>query len=203
MQASQALSQPHHHRSIQEHHDKRSSICSTSRESYAGISLHSGRVTTCTRPIGTNQPVQDAAIYIIHLPLPVPATSQKLYRQMIATELSAHFRIVRVNRGAVLYLVANVSLETETGQSDTDAERKARLHNLYLYQMARRDFIKLTDLTDILESIRDHQGQLKLIRKFRTSCSSTSVLEVRYTMLHRRQSPDLSSSRAERFVSST
>lgn len=136
------------------------------------------RITVQKRTPGTPQTVNDAAVYILHLPSPSPGVPSHSLPAQIIAELRAHFSVLRASNYATLILAPR--LLPEPGTVDPDVEAIARLRDLSLLQLANEREIEMAELVDILNSIRDSMGQLVVVNKLRSHNNATVALGVKY-----------------------
>lgn len=136
------------------------------------------RITIQQRAPGTPQSVYDAAVYILRLPSPSPAMPSESLPARIIAELRAHIGVLRASSGATLVLIAR--LLPEPGTVDPDVEAIARLRDLSLLQMANEREMEITELMEILNSVRDSMGRLVLVNKLRSRTNATVAFQVRY-----------------------
>lgn len=135
-------------------------------------------ITVQQRTPGTRQSISNAAVYIIHLPLPMPGVPSYILPAQILAELQAHVPVLRLNTSAVLVLLAR--LLPEPGTVDSHVESIVRLRNLALNQLANEQEIETLDVVEIINSVRDSIGRLVLVNKRRSRDNATVAFEVRY-----------------------
>lgn len=99
-------------------------------------------------------------------------------RARIVGELRVHISVLRANLGATLVLITR--LLPEPGSVDTGVETLARLRDLSLLQLTNEREIDLSDLTDMIHSVRDSTGRLVLVNKIRSPHNATVAFEVRF-----------------------
>ena len=138
----------------------------------------SSRITVQQRAPGTLQSFYGAAIYILRLPSPSPAAPSHSLPPRIIAELRAHIGVLRASNGATLVLTAR--LLPEPGTVDPDVEATARLRDLTLLQLANEREVEMSQLIDMLNSVRDSMGRLVLVNKLRSRSNATVAFEVRY-----------------------
>lgn len=136
------------------------------------------RITVQKRTPGTPQTINDAAVYILHLPSPSPGVPSHSLPAQIIAELRAHLSVLRASSYATLILTPR--LLPEPGTVDPDVEAIARLRDLSLLQLANEREIEMAELVDILNSIRDSMGQLVVVNKLRSHNNATVALGVKY-----------------------
>jgi hypothetical protein len=134
------------------------------------------RITIQHRALGAPQDVDDAAVYILHLPAPSLSTPSTSLAARITAELRAHFNILRANSSATLMLLAR--LLPEPGTVDADVEAFARTHDLWLLQMANDRALETSQLLEILDAVRDGTGRLVVVNKLSSRRHFTVALEV-------------------------
>jgi hypothetical protein len=138
----------------------------------------SSSITVQQRFPGTPQSILDAAVYIVHLPLPLPGVPSHTIPAQIIAELNAHVGVLRANNSAALVLTAR--LLPEPGTVDSHVESIVRLRNLLLNQLANEQEMEPLDLVDIINSVRDSMGRLVLINKLSSHDNAIIAFEVRY-----------------------
>lgn len=143
------------------------------------------RIALQQRVPGTPQNIEDAAVYILHLPSPSPTVPLSSLPARIVAELRAHIGVLRARSSVTLVLVAR--LLPEPGDVDPDVEAKARLRDLSLLQLANEREMEMLELMDILNSVRDSTGRLVLVNKLRSRNNATVAFEVRYQLYADRQ----------------
>lgn len=118
-----------------------------------------GRVRVQERSPGAPQFVQDAAVYVLHLPCTSLTTSIGSLREQILRELRAHFNVLRVNRSATLILIARL-LPSPGHASEQDPEAAARVQDLLLMQMTNGQEWDLEMLKELLNEVSDTSGRM-------------------------------------------
>lgn len=134
------------------------------------------RITIQHRTSGTPQSVEDAAVYILHLPAPSLSTPSTSLAAQITAELRAHFNILRANSSVTLVLV--VRLLPETGTMDADVEAIARMHDLWLLQMTNDQALEMSKLLELLDGVRDSAGRLVVVNKISSRRHFAVALQV-------------------------
>lgn len=138
----------------------------------------SPRIAVQQRISGTQQSVYDAAVYILRLPLPMPGMPSGSLSARIIAELRAHIGVLRANSCAELVITACLLPESDT--MDPDVEAIARLRDLSLLQLANEREIKLSELMDMLNSVRDDTGRLVLVNKLHSRNNATVAFRIQY-----------------------
>jgi len=136
------------------------------------------RITTQQRFPGMPQSIPDAAVYIIHLPAPVPGVSSSSLSSQVIVELNAHIGVLRANSSAALVLTAR--LLPEPGTIDPSIERIVGLRNLLRSQLDNEQEIESLNLMDLIENVKDSMGRLVLINKLSSQDKTTVAFEFRY-----------------------
>ena len=139
------------------------------------------RISIQHRTLGAPQNVEDAAVYILHLPAPSLSTLSTSLAAQITAELRAHFKILRVNSSVTLVLVAR--LLPEPGTVDADVEALARMHDLWLLQMTNNRALETSQLLELLDGVRDGTGRLVVVHKLSSRRHFTAALEVQFRPL--------------------
>lgn len=149
----------------------------------------SSRITVQKRAPGTPQTVNDAAVYILHLPSPSPSVPSHSLSARIIAELRAHLGVLRASSRATLILMPR--LLPEPGTVDLNVEAIARLRDLSLLQLANEREIEISELLDMLNSVRDDMGRLVVSNKLHSCNNATVALGVKYQTYvdHRHELP--------------
>ncbi|CAK1362398.1 unnamed protein product [Cercospora beticola] len=136
------------------------------------------RVQVRERSRGAPQPVQDAAVYVLHLPGTSLTASSSSLREQILRELRAHFNVLRVNRSATLILVAR--LLPGAGQHfEQDPAAAALVQDLLLMQMTNEREWDLEMLTELLDEVSDASGRMVITHNHSSrEKHSAAVVEV-------------------------
>lgn len=138
----------------------------------------SSRISMQQRTHGSPQPINDASVYILRLPSPAPSTSFQSIAAKFTAELKAHLDVLRTNLGSKLVVTARVL--PEPGSVDSETEATALMRDLSLQQLASGREAEITDIRNILLSLRDSFGGLVVTNEFRSQTSSVVALEARY-----------------------
>jgi hypothetical protein len=158
--------------------------------------LSSGRITVQSRPVGTPQAVQDAAVYILHLPSslsvstlptsrpsPSPASlsdvPSRSLSTRIVTELRTHLGVLSTSIHPTLILIPHLMLPAP-GSLDPRAEATARMHDLTLFQLTNDRELEVSELTDLVGSVGDSFGRLVVVNELRHRNNLTAALAVKY-----------------------
>ena len=128
------------------------------------------------RTPGALQNVENAAVYILHLPGPSLSTLSTSLAAQITAELRVHFNILRANSSVTLVLVAR--LLPEPGTMDADVEALTRMHDLWLLQMTNNRALEISQLLELIDGVRDGAGRLVVVHKLSSRRHSTVALEV-------------------------
>ena len=139
------------------------------------------RVTVQHRTPGAPQNVEDAAVYIYHVPEPSLSPLSSSLAAQITAELRAHFKILRANKNVTLVLIAR--LLPEPGTMDADVEALARMHDLWLLQMTNSRALETAQLLELLDGVRDSAGRLVVVRGHSSRSHFTVALEVQFRLL--------------------
>lgn len=139
------------------------------------------RITIQHRTPGAPQNVEDAAVYILHVPAPSLSTLSTSLAAQITAELRTHFKILRANSSVTLVLVAR--LLPEPGTTDADVEALARMHDLWLLQMTNSRAWETSQLLEFLDGVRDGAGRLVVVHKHSSRRHCTVALEVHFRPL--------------------
>ena len=139
------------------------------------------RVTTQHRTPGEPQNVEDAAVYIYHVPAQSLSPLSSSLAAQVTAELRAHFKILRANKIVTLVLVAR--LLPEPGTMDADVEALARMHDLWQFQMTNSRALETAQLLELLDGVRDSAGRLVVVRRHSSRSHFTVALEVQFRPL--------------------
>ena len=139
----------------------------------------SPRITVQKRSPGTPQPVKDAAVYILHLPMPSPVVPSHSLPASILAELRAHLGVLRANNTSINLIVASRVLP-EPGTVESDVEAMVRLRDLSRLQLANEREMEMGELVEIVNSVQDSIGRLVVVNKLRSRHSATVALGVKY-----------------------
>jgi hypothetical protein len=137
------------------------------------------RITVLDRVPGSPQPIQDAAVYIINLPLPEPGMPSTPLATQIHAEMMAHFNTLRTNRSATMVLI--VPAMSECGTENTKTPALAEIREFSLLQLANDREVRTPGIIDLLNKMNDSEGRLALVNRV-TSAERNGIaaLEVRY-----------------------
>lgn len=137
------------------------------------------RITILDRVIGSPQPIQDAAVYIINLPLPEPGMPPSPLATQIRAEMMAHLNTLRTNRSATMVLV--VPSFSDCGAESSKSLSLAEIRDFSLLQLANEQEMRLPEIIDLLHKMSDSEGRLVLVNKvISAERYSTVGLEVKY-----------------------
>ncbi|KAK3897327.1 hypothetical protein C8A05DRAFT_48012 [Staphylotrichum tortipilum] len=140
-------------------------------------------VPTQEREPGMQQPVTDAAVYLVHLPALVPAAAAAAsLRTVVVKELRAHLGVLRADPTALLVLLPHFVLPDLAGaeEDQRDEEPHARARDLSLLQLANEKGLELSELLKLVAGVGDGAGHLVIIRRVRGPFSGALAIEVRY-----------------------
>lgn len=137
----------------------------------------SSRITVQKRSPGTPQTVE-AAVYVLRLPTPSPSMPSHSLPARIISELRAHLGVLRANSTATLIITP--PLLPEPGTVDADIEAIARVRDLSLLQLANERELEMSELVDMLNSVRDSMGRLVVVNKLQSRNNVTVALGVKY-----------------------
>ena len=137
------------------------------------------RITLQQHTLGGPQTVDDANVYIVHLPAPSLSTfSPSTLSAQIAAELRVHFNILRANGAAILVLVTRL-MPNASGAMEADVESLARMHDLWLLQMTNSRALEMAQLLELLNSVHDGAGRgLVIVNKLASRRHYMVALEV-------------------------
>lgn len=139
----------------------------------------SRRITVQKRAPGALQTVEDAAVYILHLPAPSPGVPSDSFPARILAELRAHLGVLRANKTSVTLVLAP-HLLPEQGTVDPDIEAMARLRDLSRLQLANECEMEMRELVKTVNSVHDSMGWLVVINKLHSHNSATVAVGIKY-----------------------
>lgn len=128
------------------------------------------RIITTGRTIGAPQSVTDGQVYMLHLPLSAHAA--------VLTELAIHLDVLRSHNSTLIILACR--LLPEPGSLAPEVEAVARTRDLTLLQLASENEMEMTDLVDIIDTVKDGMGKLVVTRKLHSSKGQVIALVVKY-----------------------
>lgn len=131
--------------------------------------------------MGAIQGVQDASIYILHLPAPSFFEKSSTSTSQITGELKVHFNVLRANPSATLIVVGRML--PEPGSKDPHVEADVRSHDLCLLQMTNDQTMETAQLLEILDSVRDGEGRFAVANRLSTRTSGAVALQVKIRSL--------------------
>ncbi|KAJ5655731.1 hypothetical protein N7507_007681 [Penicillium longicatenatum] len=148
---------------------------STSRPSSA-----TSHITVTYRSAGMPQPVIDAAVYILHLPV-VSMSSPTGVEGMdtVKAELKDYLGILPACGAILLILTANL-LPKPGSLSDPTFEAVLRARDLSMLQLANEGEMEMTELLRIIETMRDGLGRLVITNQLRSPNGLTVGLTIKY-----------------------
>ncbi|GFF62992.1 hypothetical protein IFM51744_11063 [Aspergillus udagawae] len=140
----------------------------------------SSRITVTYRSAGMPQPVIDAAVYILHLPvvsMSSPTGAEGM--DMVKAELKDYLGILRAS-GAIL-LIPTANLLPKPGSlSDSTFEAVARARDLSMLQLANEGEMEMTELLGIIDTTRDGLGRLVITNQLRSQNGLIVGLTIKY-----------------------
>jgi hypothetical protein len=126
------------------------------------------------------QPVIDAAVYILHLPvvsMSSPTGTEGM--DMVRAELKDYLGILRAS-GAIL-LIPTANLLPKPGSlSDPTLEAVARARDLSMLQLANEGEMEMTELLGIIDTTRDGLGRLVITNQLRSQNGLIVGLTIKY-----------------------
>lgn len=137
------------------------------------------RITILDRVIGSPQPIQDAAVYVINLPLPEPGMPPSPLATQIRAEMMAHLNTLRTNRSATMVLVVPSFLDR--GADSSKSLSLAEIRDFSLLHLTNEQEMRLPEIIDLLHKMSDSEGRLVLVNKVISAERYGTVgLEVKY-----------------------
>ncbi|KAF2847104.1 toxin biosynthesis regulatory protein AflJ [Plenodomus tracheiphilus IPT5] len=144
----------------------------------------SRRIIVQRRKPAIQQPVRDAAVYILQPSFDARSTEDITPQELLAIELKSHYNILQANPSAVL-IVAPVLLP-EPGSVPVNMEVQARIIDFAEIQFNKRSAMEVTELFQLTESICDAHGRLIVTNRLRSVDGATIALAVQYQSLSER-----------------
>ncbi|GIK06080.1 hypothetical protein Aspvir_010198 [Aspergillus viridinutans] len=136
-------------------------------------------ITVQYRNPGTPQHIQDAAIYIINFPLPIPGVLSSSITARIETELRAHLHALRMSQSATLVLTAPAL--PEQGTMSTEVAVLTRIRDLSFLQLADEREPEISELINLVNGVGDSEGKFVVVNKVKSVASNGAIaLEVKY-----------------------
>ncbi|KAI2613407.1 hypothetical protein GGR54DRAFT_327354 [Hypoxylon sp. NC1633] len=131
------------------------------------------RITVAIRTLGAKQTTTDGGVYILHIPSCSPNAT--------LSELQLHCGILRANSS--IMLIPTAHLLPEPGSLvDSESEAVARSRDLGLMQLANEREMELSELLEMIESVKDDAGRLVVVRRLHSSTNLVVALVVKYQM---------------------
>lgn len=153
-----------------------SSSGSSSSSSSASVS-DNPRITVTHRVVGMPQPVIDADVYLLHLHASPPLGVME--GSTIETQLQDHFPVLRNSRGVMLILT-DCLLPEPGSHPDPEIEAVARARDLTRHQMANECDMEITQLYNLINTVKDGAGKLVVTHKLRSHSGLILSLAVKY-----------------------
>ena len=133
------------------------------------------RISSQTRAPGSPQTVAGAAAYILNFEA---CPTQARLREWVLAELEVHLAVLRGNDSVMFLMTPH--LIPETGSTHPDVEAAARAHDLLLMQVANEKDIGVSELNDLVGSVKDEAGCLVIVNKFQFFDGRVAALVVKY-----------------------
>jgi len=146
------------------------------------------RIAVQSRSWATPQTVRNAAIYALRVPYDFPTVFAQTRPARLRAELEAHLSILRENDASRLILTTRRLPQYDTGnhvesdifRSDLDAAR-GLVFDMSLLQLANDRELEVAELSELVRSVEDGNGNLVLDGKLQANCSSRDrAFEIRY-----------------------
>lgn len=134
-----------------------------------------GRITLQQRMPAGIQAVNDAAVYILHLP-----TLSRSLRSSLQDELNAHLGVLRANPSATMILAP--PLLPEPGSVNPDVEAMARLRDLAHQQLTNEFEWELSELIQLVNGTQDSTGRLIVANKLASRNGATAAVSIKYEL---------------------
>ncbi|KAJ5215000.1 hypothetical protein N7468_010679 [Penicillium chermesinum] len=140
----------------------------------ASFETYNPQITIQNRPLGTPQPVTDAAAYILHL----PPTACGSARSIVMMELHAYCTVLSRNRGGML--IATARMLPPPGTVDQEIEALARTRDLTCWQLGLDRDPEVSEVVDLVGSVGDAHGRLVVVDQPRTRDNVPVALAIKY-----------------------
>ncbi|KAF2024546.1 toxin biosynthesis regulatory protein AflJ [Setomelanomma holmii] len=145
---------------------------------HEGDEAISRRVTVQRRKPTMQQPVRDAAVYILQPSFDARSTDDFTPQELLTIELKSHYSILQANPSAVL-IVAPVMLP-EPGSVAVNLEVQARLLDFAEMRFNQGSAMEVTELFQLTESTCDAHGRLMVTNRLRSADGATIALAAQY-----------------------
>ncbi|KAH8701037.1 hypothetical protein BGW36DRAFT_357667 [Talaromyces proteolyticus] len=137
------------------------------------------RIDVQHRALGSPQPIQGAAVYILNFPFPEPGGPSTPVVAQIRAELEAHFNVLRLTHAATLVLT--MPLQSERGEVGPDTAVLSQIRDLSLLQLAGERELEISEVISVLNGVGDNDGRLVLVNKVTSALNQGVVaLEFKY-----------------------
>lgn len=138
------------------------------------------RLTIQHCPPMAPQPIWNASLYIVHLPMLALLSSSADLMLRTTHLLWTHFEVLRHNRESKVILVANGLVGS--GAIDPKADAPARMYDMLLMQTTSDSQVLTTDLIEqMLANVRDATLQLVVQKKSFSKTNATVAFELGIT----------------------
>ncbi|KAK2594655.1 hypothetical protein QQS21_007631 [Conoideocrella luteorostrata] len=153
-------------------------------EADSGLGISSGagssRITVTYGAASMPQPITDASVYILHLPLSydTPASVNGFLAAGKA-ELEKYLDILRVSGAHMLVLTTR--LLPEPGRmSNPEVEAVPRIRDLSMLQLANGSEMEMTDVLNMINSASDGAGRLVVTSQLRSKDGMVAALTTQF-----------------------
>lgn len=137
-------------------------------------------ISVTYRSAGMPQDVKDAAVYILHLPTASPRPSPGGSAAMlIQSELRSYLDLLRINGSVVIVLTTRL-LPEPGSPCGPEVEAVARARDLCMLQLANEGEMEMTEVLEMIESIRDGVGKLVVTSQLRSYNNLVVALVVKH-----------------------
>ncbi|KAI0972468.1 hypothetical protein F4678DRAFT_460689 [Xylaria arbuscula] len=133
------------------------------------------------RILGSPQPVEDAAVYILQIPQfvhPILHGEDQSLDPWLQAELWVHFGLLGKNPSATLILIPRVY--PEPGSVERAVENAARLVDLTKMQLSNERQCDLKELEAALTTVRDNEGRLVVANRMTLRSTTMVALGIKY-----------------------
>ena len=138
----------------------------------------SARITVTERIPGIHQYLENAAVYIIHLPSPSAFAPEST--PAIQALLQEHLVVIRDGSSVLLILTARLLPPPGSQDAYPDVQSVARTRDLSMLHLANEGEIEMSELLSAVEMTQDAAGRLIITERLRSHEGIDLALVVRY-----------------------
>lgn len=142
------------------------------------------RINVTYRTPGMPQPVMDAAVYIVHLPVErptlLPGTGRGLALwDAVRSQLHDYISVLRTGGGVLLILTSRL-LPEPGSLSNPELEAVARARDLNMLHLTNEGEMEISDLLNIIDTVGDNAGKLVVANELRSHTGLILALVVKH-----------------------